>query len=136
MFEVKKFPQVRRKKSENFYGNNFLAFVIENVGPLSALNKKIEEKSLMPDEHQLKVVGELQKLYEVSNNYNIPATAIGGWFSFARKKPKIENEIKGLYIYGSVGGGKTMLMDLFFDCCKVIGLEIFLDESEIESFYF
>lgn len=91
----------------------------------------------MPDEHQLKVVGELQKLYEISNNYNLPETSsLGGWFSFARKKPKVENEIKGLYIYGSVGGGKTMLMDLFFDCCKVIGLEIFPDENENETFYF
>ncbi|KAL1505949.1 hypothetical protein ABEB36_005392 [Hypothenemus hampei] len=32
------------------------------------------------------------------------------------KKQNIPN---GLYIYGSVGGGKTMLMDLFYDICKV-----------------
>ena len=107
------------KNSENFYGNNFLAFVVED-GPLSALNKKIEDKSLMPDEHQLKVVEELQKLFKISNAYKIPETSSLAWFSFARKKPKLDNEIKGLYIYGSVGGGKTMLMDLFFDCCKVI----------------
>jgi predicted ATPase len=24
---------------------------------------------------------------------------------------------KGIYIYGGVGAGKTMLMDLFYDCC-------------------
>src|SRR5690606_31262396 len=33
-----------------------------------------------------------------------------GWL-FARKAPKI----KGLYIHGAVGRGKTMLMDLFFE---------------------
>src|SRR3954453_11658613 len=34
-----------------------------------------------------------------------------GWL-FARKDPP--EPIKGLYIYGDVGRGKTMLMDLFF----------------------
>lgn len=101
------------------------------------LKKKIDDKSLMPDEHQLKVVDELQKLYEVSNNYE-PKTSTGGWFSFGKSK-KVENEIKGLYIYGSVGGGKTMLMDLFYDCCKVCKLSYFvfgLEKSTKFSFSF
>jgi peroxisome-assembly ATPase len=86
-------------------------------GPLAVFNKKIADKTLLPDEHQLKVVGELQKLYERSNDYE-PKSASKSWFQFGKSKP-IVNEIKGLYIYGSVGGGKTMLMDLFYDCCKV-----------------
>lgn len=39
-----------------------------------------------------------------------------GWL-FARNK-KSEPVIKGLYIHGSVGRGKTMLMDLFFDAVQ------------------
>ncbi len=35
-----------------------------------------------------------------------------GWLFAAKKKPS--EKIKGLYIHGSVGRGKTMLMDMFF----------------------
>ena len=37
--------------------------------------------------------------------------------------------IQGLYIYGSVGGGKTMLMDMFFDCCEnvmTLSIDLFI----------
>ena len=40
-----------------------------------------------------------------------------GWL-FARKHPKQE-PVKGLYIHGGVGRGKTMLMDLFFELVPV-----------------
>jgi predicted ATPase len=85
----------------------------------------------MPDEHQVKVVEELQKLYEALKIYE-PKSASGSWFSFG-KKEVTESTVKGLYIYGSVGGGKTMLMDMFFDCCKVFALESNLG---IFEFYF
>jgi cell division protein ZapE len=38
-----------------------------------------------------------------------------GWL-FAKKAPK-KNVVRGLYIHGSVGRGKTMLMDFFFQAC-------------------
>lgn len=72
----------------------------------------------------MQVAEDLQKLYEITNTYEPPAAAgaLSKLFSFASKKSK-DPGVKGLYIYGSVGGGKTMLMDMFYDCCQVFDLE-------------
>jgi cell division protein ZapE len=40
-----------------------------------------------------------------------------GWLFGTRERS--ETELKGLYIWGEVGRGKTMLMDLFFEACTV-----------------
>ncbi|WP_333825257.1 cell division protein ZapE [Pinisolibacter sp.] len=40
-----------------------------------------------------------------------------GWL-FGRRAPKRET-LRGLYVHGAVGRGKTMLMDLFFECSTV-----------------
>lgn len=97
---------------------------------MSALKKKIDDKSLLPDDFQLQVVADLQKLYEITNTYEPPASAgaLAKWLSFGSKKSK-EPGVRGLYIYGSVGGGKTMLMDMFYDCCQVFDLESILGIS-------
>lgn len=76
------------------------------------------------------MVGDLQKLYEKLKTYEPKATEgnISKWFSFGQKKT-VDPGIKGLYIYGSVGGGKTMLMDMFYDCCQVFDLEIYFGRN-------
>ena len=100
-------------------------------GPFNVLKKKIENKELEPDKHQQEVVIELQKIYELVKSYEPPAQGsnLTKWFSFGKDKEEVSSAPKGLYIYGSVGGGKTMLMDIFYDSCKVnISKLIKLDE--------
>lgn len=83
-------------------------------GPLSLLTEKINNEELFRDEQQYKVCEELQKVYERLQGYK-PAdkSLFSKLFAAKQKAPK------GLYIYGAVGGGKTMLMDLFYDSCNV-----------------
>ncbi|XP_028624875.1 AFG1-like ATPase isoform X2 [Grammomys surdaster] len=77
-------------------------------GPLEHYNFLIKTQELREDEHQRRVVQCLQKLQEDLKGYSIEE---GGFFSklFSRNKPP-----KGLYVYGDVGTGKTMVMDMFY----------------------
>ncbi|ERL93889.1 putative ATPase N2B [Dendroctonus ponderosae] len=84
-------------------------------GPAALLRKRITANKIQEDTVQLKIGEQLQRVYEDVKTYH-PSQA--SFFSklLSSKKQKAP---KGLYIYGAVGGGKTMLMDLFFDVCQV-----------------
>lgn len=68
--------------------------------------------TLSENQPQANVISELQSLYDKVHKYTPSSSS--GWFSSGPKPGP-----KGIYIHGSVGGGKTTLMDLFFDCCTV-----------------
>lgn len=69
----------------------------------------LTDAAIAPDPAQAAVIAELQALYERLLAHK-PAS---GWLSWGRKD---RQDIGNLYIWGDVGRGKTMLMDLFFDC--------------------
>jgi len=91
-------------------------------GPLAAYRALEAEGEIRPDEDQLIIVNHLERLFLELRDYpEIAAHAKGlsikSWrlshlfrWSGGDKKPP-----QGLYMYGGVGRGKSMLMDLFFD---------------------
>nr|XP_033325894.1 putative ATPase N2B [Megalopta genalis] len=89
--------------------------LLDKEGPIGALQKKIASGELMKDVHQMKVAETLQGIYKEINGYRPEEfSLVDKWLGKKKKAPP-----KGLYLYGAVGGGKTMLMDLFYDCCQI-----------------
>jgi cell division protein ZapE len=66
------------------------------------------------DDAQLAIVENMTRLEERISEYVSRKSSALDWLFASREQP-----IKGLYIYGDVGRGKTMLMDLFFDSSPV-----------------
>ena len=73
---------------------------------------------MKPDVLQEQAVAKLQQLYHSLFNYQAEPVEGGwkAWFGLGRRRDK---RPKGLYIFGPVGRGKSMLTDLFFDCAPI-----------------
>ncbi|XP_015123327.1 putative ATPase N2B [Diachasma alloeum] len=86
-------------------------------GPIEVLRGRISRGELLEDEYQMKIAQNLQTVFEHVHKYTPEKP---GFFSkWIGKGKRRRKPPKGLYLYGAVGGGKTMLMDLFYDCCQV-----------------
>ena len=91
-------------------------------GPLDAYRALETDGEIRPDNDQLRIIDHFERLFRELTVYpEISARAKGlsikSWrlahffrWSGGDKKPP-----RGLYIYGGVGRGKSMLMDLFYD---------------------
>jgi cell division protein ZapE len=87
-------------------------------GPLPAFRALQNSGELRPDPAQGLAVKKLQGLHNALRGYR-PASGMGGWKARFGLTRRTEEPPQGLYIYGPVGRGKSMLMDLFFETSTV-----------------
>jgi cell division protein ZapE len=83
------------------------------AGPLPLYRTRRKAGHLQPDPAQELAAEKLQSLHNALRNYE-PAAGSAGWrerLGLGRRKV---DPPQGLYIFGGVGRGKSMLMDLFF----------------------
>ncbi|MCV0394616.1 MAG: AFG1 family ATPase [Rhizobiaceae bacterium] len=92
--------------------------LVAHPSVLNRYDHLVETGQIRTDEIQREVARRLDRLIATLADKRLAAKASAlGWL-FGRKNPSRE-PVKGLYLHGGVGRGKTMLMDLFFELVPV-----------------
>lgn len=85
-------------------------------GPLHFYRAKVASGEITADDAQERAAQRLQHLHEELQDWR-PGKKVGRFSAFGFGRPVTPPE--GIYIWGGVGRGKSMLMDLFFDHAPV-----------------
>ncbi len=84
--------------------------------PTNSYLHRVKTEDLRQDPKQLRILRELDRIYsELVTTYANPKNIFSVLLSFFT----IKKEVKGLYLWGGVGAGKTLLMDIFYDCLPI-----------------
>ena len=92
---------------------------MQSQSPTSRYLQALEEGSHQPDDVQREAVNRLDTIYQ-ELQHKMPAAAPGGGLRarfgklLGKKEPDAPQAVRGLYMWGGVGRGKTWLMDMFY----------------------
>ena len=87
------------------------------AGPTALYRERIAAGEIHTDAAQERVVARLERLHDALRDYRPAAERRGllGWLGLTEPRPIP----KGIYLWGPVGRGKSMLMDMFFAAAPV-----------------
>lgn len=90
------------------------------TSPLQCYQNDLDSGAIKPDPEQARAVAELQRLYAALTVATAKPAGVTGWLSAMARRlagsSDASADIKGIYLYGGVGRGKTYLMDTFYEC--------------------
>jgi len=89
-----------------------------SIGPRQAYQALVDSGGIKPDATQAGAIDELHALHEAIGAY---AAQMGkkNWMTRLRLGRNRMSPPRGIYVWGGVGRGKSMLMDLFYDCVPI-----------------
>jgi len=89
-----------------------------DTGPIFAYRKLLRAGEIRPDPHQELAAEKLQSLHMALEHY-APQMGVTGWKARLALGPRKGDSPRGLYMFGGVGRGKSMLMELFYENATV-----------------
>ncbi|MFT4580422.1 MAG: cell division protein ZapE [Gammaproteobacteria bacterium] len=85
------------------------------LSPRERYERDIETAALLPDSAQAQAIEHMERLYR--DLANVTPAKPGGLLNKVLRMKKANREpIRGIYLWGRVGRGKTYIVDTFFDC--------------------
>lgn len=92
---------------------------MQNLSPASRYQQALADGSYQPDEVQREAVMRLDTIWQALTTETQPENTAGLFARFGkllgkRDVPASREPVRGLYMWGGVGRGKTWLMDMFF----------------------
>ena len=89
----------------------------DSLTPAEHYSRDLTEGKILPDSAQEEAIDALDLLYhQLVGYWQRPAGFLQSLFSGGRQDKRPLKALKGLYLWGGVGRGKTYLMDIFFHC--------------------
>lgn len=86
------------------------------MSPYERYQADLRQSHFIHDDAQALAMGHLQRVFDELNKPQVRAAKLSFWQKLTGQAPAAPAGVRGLYLWGGVGRGKTYLMDLFYDC--------------------